>query len=335
MSTRAIRILLSMGLVVLVYPLGAPASEKPEELSEWCGDYFGQSPPGTVPELYAPDILSTGHHEHSGPIYSPDMRHLVFTIADTSQHVILYKSRSGDCWSQTTVAPFSGFYSDDRPFFSPDGLRLYFESNRPTDGEFDRQGWNWWYSELSDSGWGEARLDDALSALDMSTPTLAANGNLYFVADRPEGLGRTDIYLARRKDGGYEEPVNLGGRVNSDAMEAYLHIASDESYLLFSSFGRDTTAGLYVSFKTPEGVWGEAVAFDETLNAEGDERFAIVSPDGRYLFFNSQRDGSSPYSTTRLTVDNLRSRLLSPQNSSSRGDIYWVDAQILDRLRPD
>ncbi len=297
------------------------------------GRYFGQTPPGMIPELFAPGILSTGHHEHSGPVYSPDMSHLFFTIADTTQHVILYRAREGVAWSETEIAPFSGRYSDDRPFFSNDGSRLYFESKRPVEDETHGGDWHWWYSDLTASGWGEARLEEVFSALEMSTPTMAASGNLYYSAIRPEGFGRSDIYVSKLVDGRYAEPVNLGKAVNSEAMDAYLHIAPDESYLLFSSFGRESTAGLYVSFMGADGSWTPALAFDGSINAEGDERFVKVSPDGRYLFFNSQRDGFPPFSREALTMEDLRLRLTSPQNSQSRGDIYWVDAAIVQKLR--
>ncbi len=299
------------------------------------GKYYSQAPPGLVPELFASGILSTGHHEHSGPIYSPDMRHLFFTVADQDQHVILYQHREGNQWSKTKVAPFSGRYSDDRPFFSVDGTRLFFESKRPVDDDSTGGNWNWWYSDLSNLGWGDARLEEDFSSLDMSTPAIAASGNLYFCATRPEGFGRSDIYVAEFVAGRYKDPVNLGELVNSTAMEAWLHVAPDESYLLFSSFGRDSVSGLYVTFKGPDGAWTEAMALDETINAEGDERFVTVSPDGKYLFFNSQRDGYPPFSTNALTVRDLKSRLLAPQSSRSRGDIYWVDAKVLERFRPD
>lgn len=40
-----------------------------------------------------------------------------------------------DQWKNPKVLPFSGNYSDMEPFFSKDGLTLYFISNRPLDAE--------------------------------------------------------------------------------------------------------------------------------------------------------------------------------------------------------
>ena len=40
--------------------------------------YLGQNPPGLTPELYAPGIVSTEHHEF-GITFSPDGKEIFFT----------------------------------------------------------------------------------------------------------------------------------------------------------------------------------------------------------------------------------------------------------------
>ncbi len=318
-------------LLILVMAIGCKTNSDELQLK---GDYFSQKPPGLEPELFAPWIISTGHHEHSGPVYSPDKKHLFYTIADNSQHVILYRNQISGVWSDAAVAPFSGNYSDDRPFFSLDGQRIYFESNRPiAEKEFNRNAWNWWYSDLKDNGWSEPKIETYFSSLVMSTPALSENGNLYFSSTERGGFGRADLFVVKSVNGKFEEPINLGESINSASMEAYLWIAPDESYLLFSSFGREEGSGLYITFHNEDGTWTPAKYMGKTINAEGDERFVKVSPDNKYLFFNSQRNDHGEFSEIALTMQDLNRRLNSPCNAQNLGDIYWVDATVIDSFR--
>jgi hypothetical protein len=78
-------------------------------------------------------------------------------------------------------------------------------------------------------------------------------------------------------------------------------IAPDGSYLIFDI--NVENGSLYVSFKDKNGNWGEAI--DLTQHGfEPNIRGAYISPDGKYLFF------------------------------SYKGDIWWVDIQVIEKLRP-
>jgi hypothetical protein len=62
------------------------------------------------------------------------------------------------------------------------------------------------------------------------------------------------------------------------------------------------------------------------VNSEGGENTQILSPCGKYMFYTSRqyKGGSSNY-------DSIRDAWSKPQNG--RGDIYWVDAKIIEQLR--
>lgn len=82
--------------------------------------------------------------------------------------------------------------------------------------------------------------------------------------------------------------------------------------LLFGSINRPDGFGasdLYVSFLNDNGSWSEAINLGEKINTAANERFPSLSPDGRYLFFVSNR--SKP--------ENLSAQD-KPQNGL--GDIY-------------
>ncbi|MFX1513426.1 MAG: hypothetical protein ACFFCQ_12635, partial [Promethearchaeota archaeon] len=44
------------------------------------GEYLGLTPPKITPEIFAPGIISTHHHEHSFPTFSPDGREVYWSL---------------------------------------------------------------------------------------------------------------------------------------------------------------------------------------------------------------------------------------------------------------
>ena len=140
--------------------------------------------------------------------------------------------------------------------------------------------------------------------------SVAADGSIYFASDDPGGLGSGDLYVSRFADGRYLAPVNVGAPVNSEYEERGPFIAPDQSYLLFMRARAPGNLGmidLYVSFRNADGSWSAPRNLGPRVNSEGNEICPIVSPDGRYLFFNSSRSGND--------------------------DDYWVDAGLIQELR--
>jgi hypothetical protein len=146
---------------------------------------------------------------------------------------------------------------------------------------------------------------------------VVADGSLYFSSRRPGGHGASDIYRAQRLgDGAFAEPVNVGPPINTDSSEGDTYVAPDESYLIVTSRrpGGSGSADLYISFREDGGGWSEPVNLGESINSPNVDFCPMVAPDGKYLFF-SRRWGASWDETTRC-------------------EIYWVDARVLERFRP-
>ena len=91
-------------------------------------------------------------------------------------------------------------------------------------------------------------------------------------------------------------------------------VAPDESYLIVCQNLEDSigTFDLYIYFRKPDGSWTESINMGEGINSSSFEARPYVTPDGQYLFFTSNR----------------------PDNESL-GQIYWVDAKIIETLKPD
>ncbi|MGD8440354.1 MAG: hypothetical protein PVG53_07445, partial [Holophagae bacterium] len=113
-------------------------------------------------------------------------------------------------------------------------------------------------------------------------------------------------------------------------------ISADETLLLFAATGRDDSRGesdCYVSFRLPDDSWQGPFNLGDRVNDEGRCDAASLSPDGRFLFFMStRRDPAEPDDLRGATLSELLARQARPGNGSA--DIYWVDAGLIDELRP-
>jgi hypothetical protein len=273
------------------------------------GEYLGQARPGTEPTLFALGVISTVHWEHSTPQFAPDGTEVYWSsIADFKRPTICYMRLDGDRWTVPRVASFTTEVDHFYPRFSFDGRRLYFSARRPAAGGSNDGGINIWYVERSNSGWSEpqpVRLPAGLG--DVHGFSLDRDGTLYFTHSSGASF---DIYRSSLENGEYTATQRLGDAINSEHPEDGPFIAADGSYLLFESIRREGYGGkdLYVSFRGSDGNWSTAMNVGPAVNTEAAERFPYVTPDGNYLFFGSNRNGN-------------------------RGDVYWVGAEIIHRLR--
>ena len=68
-------------------------------------------------------------------------------------------------------------------------------------------------------------------------PELSTDGKLLFYTSmRPSGLGHYDLHVSvKQKDGKWGEPINLGNKINSRAMDSDPILSADGNTLFFSS----------------------------------------------------------------------------------------------------
>ena len=59
----------------------------------------------------------------------------------------------------------------------------------------------------------------------------------------------------------------------------------------------------------------------------------MLSPDGKYLFFSSRRSIHPEYRETPITLDE-KVRVMNAHGDGRNEDIYWVDAKIIEKLKP-
>jgi Tol biopolymer transport system component len=325
---------------LLTFTLSCSPKEQPQKIEKAkkllpSGDYFGLNA-DTTAQVFAEDIVSREFQELNA-VFSPDGKEFYFTIADPGRNfytIVFYKRNEAGEWEGPEVAPFSGSYSDADPFFSPDGKKLYFISQRPLDNTVDEpKDFDIWMVEKTDEGWGSARNLGAPINTDKNEyyVSVTKDGSIFYSGEYKGGKGYSDIYEAKLVEGKYVVE-NLGEAINSPTGEGDPYISPDGNMLIFMSWGRPDDLGrgdLYISFKE-NGVWRKAVNLGEKINSTSFEYCPMISPDGNYFFWTSYR--SSPlHSKEPRTYEAYLQRLNNYDNGL--GNVYWIKAEVLESYR--
>lgn len=280
------------------------------------GPWLGQREPGLRPEIFAPGLISTPGRREGGAAFSADGRSFFFTFggADGTFATHVMRRQDDDAWNEPARASFANEGNTGETFISPSGGQLYFASSRPPGSP----PWNnrIWVTEREGDDWGSPRHVDLGIATNTGVffPTVSRSGILYVGSQAEKSglpnLGKSDIYFADTKAAGKLVPQNIGAPINSPYEEWDPCIAPDESYLLFESDRPGGQGGIdiWVSFRQPDGRWGEPVNLGADVNGPGVDVAARMTPDGRFLFFE--------------------------RPSPTEQDIWWVSAEVIHRLKP-
>ncbi len=269
-------------------------------------NYLNQDSPGDIPQVFAPRIISTNGYEFAGT-FSPDGKEFFFTRRPTfegSDNRIYYSTLLDGKWTDSTFAPFPMDVFEFLPNITPKGDKLFFSSYREKPSGSKWAG-NIWYSMKTDHGWGSAIYFDApINKKFTMYITSTIKDTLYFTGKDNVKRG---IFKSKLIDNVYQELEYLPKEINSIS-PAHPFIAPDESYLIVDAqikgMGKPE---LFISFREDNGGWTKALNMGEEINLTNTEYGTSVSPDGRYLFFHRRHQ--------------------------RRGDIYWVNASIIDKLR--
>jgi hypothetical protein len=260
--------------------------------------YIGQKPPGLIPEIFAPGIVSDPlAFEYSGT-FSPDGAEYYFAreSGNLGQMLMFTRFENGT-WTSPSPCAFTGGYRAAEPHLTFDNHTLYFMWNRtvPPDQPLPPEESKYYFVERTPTGWTEPKL--AGLGMFMSS---TRDGQIYTTDMSKRATGGA-TFLARVTTSDHVftgfEKLNIKPRAGT---QAHPCIAPDGSYILFDVNGGSY---LYVSFKKPDGTWGDGIdltkhGFDPLAGG------ASISPDGRYLFF------------------------------ALGGDIWWIDIKAVESLKP-
>jgi len=312
------------------------------DFSKLTGPYLGEKPPGLTAKLFAPVIVSTNMNEDGGPIFTPDGKEIFWRIGMAPFSVFFYMKQDNGIWSKPEIAPFSGKYSDGGLSISPDGKKIFFASKRPFTGTEGLSKFHTWITEKINGRWQTpVPAGQPVDHPDeyYTRVSVAADGTLIKQSEIPEGKGGRDLYECKFINRKYLEPVNLPGEVNTEFNEYAPAISPDGSYIVFQSDNRPDSIGsidLYVTFKMNDDNWSRGINLGKNVNTKYMEHWPGLTPDSKYLFFSSDRPAEVQYgySVQRKSLDEIKTLFEFYYGAKHGGDIYWVDAGVIETLRP-
>jgi len=114
---------------------------------------------------------------------------------------------------------------------------------------------------------------------------------VYFTSNRGPGIGKFDLWVSYRGAQGWSAPQNLGLPVNSTGHEGCPSISPNNDMLFFvrcqqMEINNMEGCQMYVSYKQPNGRWGQAQALPANLN-QGNPSAPKILQDGQTLFYSN------------------------------------------------
>ena len=240
--------------------------------------YFGLEPPGLVAKPFTPGI-----GWELGEVHGQGLEEFYFTPSveiPLSPLVVSFRKENG--------------FWKNYQFYSTGGDTMYSKDK---------------YIERTETGWSEIKsLGAPFDSIPIMRLTASSQGTLVFDEFTRDGSGV--LRYSRLVNGKREAPKPFSAAINTGKWKAHPFIALDESYIIWD-MEREGDYGkgdMYISFKQPDGTWGTAINFGDTINTDGEDGGGYVTPDGKYL---SYCPSCKP-----------------PFNR------MWVDAKIIETLKP-
>jgi len=327
-------------LYLAIILLAACTNQTTKECSfpELSGDYLGQETPGDSTVLFAPGIISSGMGERDIAI-TPDGKEIFFTrvIGNSNYFTIFHTQEINGKWTKPEVFEFckDSRYKYTEPFVSHDGKKLLFVTDKPVGDTIIS--YDIWVCEKDENNkWKEPfNLGEPINSdQDEFFPTMTIDGTIYFNHFDLETRSEF-IYRSKLIDGKYIEPEKVSDKVNGGRARFNAFIAPDESFIIIPTFGLPGSFGAtdyYIVFRDKDDNWSDPINMGEQVNSAGRQEWsASISPDGKYLFYMSEKVPENAIYKNDFTAEELLKIHNSPQNGYS--DIYWIKTDFIEDLR--
>lgn len=263
--------------------------------------YFGQKPPGLIPEIFAPGVISiNGRYEH-GISFSPDLDEIYFSANKKDEEASIYFSKLKDKkWTPIKKANFTKgkMSSEMHPFVSISNEKIYFAANGPGDDKI-------WYVNRLEGSWDDAiQLDSPINDDKVFYPNQTNNGDLIYF-----NLSKGKTYYAPNSNGKFPEVLEM-------EIEFGVHgfISPSQNYLVVNSRNKEDKAkkdhDIYIYFKKKDSTWSKPINLGKEVNSDFHETAPSITPDGKYLFFGRYNE------------------------EGGLSNFYWVSTEIINKVRP-
>ena len=153
-------------------------------------------------------------------------------------------------------------------------------------------------SSLENDKWTQPeQLSICYNDADYCHPALSSDQQfLVFASDRDGGMGGMDLWVSRFEKNEWQEPINLGPRINTKGNELFPYLHSD-GVLFYSSNGMSSIGGLDIYMATqimnhPDSLWEYPYNLGSPINSTSDDFGITMNTEKSAGFFSSNRKGS-------------------------------------------
>lgn len=248
------------------------------------------------------DNINTKHNEY-GAVISADESMIVFTarrpnstggkidpaLNENFEDIYLsYRDDKGEWLKSTNVGkPVNSNDHDANSGISADGQKFIIYLGKSQGGDL-------FESKLEGDIWTkpESLGKNINTKYHESSGCYSPDGRtLYFVSNKPGGIGNHDIYTSQMDEKGKWGPaVNIGVGINTKLSEEAVYMHPDGKTLYFSSQGH-TSMGGYDIFKSiydsETKTWSKPENLGYPVNTADDDIFFVISASGKHGYYTS------------------------------------------------
>jgi len=285
-------------LIFLLALFCVHCTQKEESFLESKDAYFGMTPPGLIPEVFAPNIVSDSTWaEHCQVAVSPDGKEIywsawtdAYKTEDGTKNTeqIFYSKFENGTWSHPALAEFTKenpYGLNGGPVFSPNGKKLFFYQVK---SPWISSEMNTYSVEKKNGKWTNKpiKIGQEYNTGDQNySPIYTKKGNAY-----KNLWGKISKYTYENDIFTFVDSITI----HEDFRQAWnFYMSPNEDYIIFADRheGGYGDLDLYISFKSTDNGWEYPINMGAKINTSLRERFPIVSPDGKYLFFMRHTPG--------------------------------------------
>jgi hypothetical protein len=251
-----------LSVMLFITTCSAIAETPPEGL------YFGLTPPGLTPQVFAPGNSSLPNRFEQDICFSKDGGECYFTVRNsawTDYRIYVTRYESGQ-WTTPAQASFSNNHSMV-PSLADNDQNMYFNRGADT-----------WMAVRSGSGWSSPVKVGApiSSSYDDWSCHISDRGNAWICSWRPGGTGQCDLWKVQYADGNFTTAAPLSS-INTIYSDCQPVPGPNENYIIFNSSRPGGYGGmdLYISFADGHGGWTAPQNLGPNINTSGDRKSVV------------------------------------------------------------
>jgi len=280
-------------LLAFICTLSSAQSIPPDSL------YFGQTPPGNIPQVFAPGVISLPGRIEYGVSIAPAGDEMLFALGNWPNKRTMIMKYENNHWTGPDTVSFSVNRSAEEAIYSPGGQRVYYYAYNPPN---PLGGSDLCYSVKTGSAWSDpVNLGTPLNTTqDEYHPCIVGDSSVYF----ENAAGK--ICYSKFQNGAYQPRILMPSIFNDPNMAwGNPYVSPDQSYFIFNSSRPGGFGGtdLYISYKKTDGSWTNPKNLGNIINTPTNECGSEITDDNLYMTY------------------------------VSNNDIYWVGSGFIDSLK--